>query len=359
MSELRALVAAARQLREARRPFLSASVLAVRGSGYRHTGARMITTDEEWLAGSISGGCLERDVVTKGFWHTRAERARLMTYDQTSDALDGTVSSGCQGVIDVLLERHEPGQIDDADVFAAAERCLRDEQHAVIVTVIRSTRAELPVGARVVLQGECWYVAPAHEALRALFADAAQRALQEQLAAYTVEQSGIEVLIEALLPPIHLYVFGTGHDAAPLVGLAQQLGWSVSVWDASPRSSARQKFQHADHYLTGSVDEAVASAAQSARAAAVVMGHHLPRDRAAVVALLGSCVPYVGILGSRQRVEQLLDGTEDARGRVYAPVGLQLGAQTPAEIALAIVAQIQSVLAQAAARSVAFSAAPP
>jgi xanthine dehydrogenase accessory factor len=348
MSELRALVAAARQLREAQRPFLSASVLAVRGSGYRHTGARMITTAEEWLAGSISGGCLERDVVTKGFWHTRTERARLMTYDQTSDALDGTVSSGCQGIIDVLLERHEPGQIDEADVFAAAERCVRDEQRAVIVTVIRSSRADLPLGARLIWQGGRWYVASAHDMLRELFADAAHKAYERQLAAHTVEHSQLEVLIEQLWPPIHLYVFGTGHDAAPLVGLAEQLGWSVSVWDASPRSSARQKLHAADHYLTGSVDEAVARAAHAVRGAAVVMGHHFPRDRAAVEALIASSVPYIGILGSRQRIEQLLEGTTPQPQRVYAPVGLRLGAQTPAEIALAILAQIQSVLAQPA-----------
>lgn len=346
MSELRALVAAARQLREAQRPFLSASVLAVRGSGYRHTGARMITTDEEWLAGSISGGCLERDVVTKGFWHTRSERARLMTYDQTSDALEGTVSSGCQGIIDVLLERHEPGQLDEADVFAAAERCLRDEQRAVIVTVIRSSRADVAVGARLVLQGGRWYVAPAHATLRELFGDAACNAHEGLLAAHTVERAQIEVLIEPLWPPIHLYVFGTGHDAAPLVGLAQQLGWSVSVWDASPRSSARQKFQGADHYLTGSIDDAVARAGTAARAAAVVMGHHFPRDRAAVEALIGSSVPYIGILGSRPRVELLLEGTPSQPQRVFAPVGLRLGAQTPAEIALAILAQIQGLLGQ-------------
>ena len=350
MSELRALVTAARQLREAGQPFLSASVLAVRGSGYRHTGARMITTDEEWLAGSISGGCLERDVVTKGFWHTRAERARRMTYDQTSDAVEGSVSSGCQGVIDVLLERHEPGQIDDADVFLAAERCLRDEQRAVIVTVIRSEHAALPIGARLILQGGRPYVAPAHEPLRVLFAGAAKRAFQQLWAAQTIEQSGVEVLIEPLLPPIHLYVFGTGHDAAPLVGLAQHLGWSVSVWDASPRSSARQRFVEADHYLTCSVDEAVARAAQAARGAAVVMGHHFLRDRATLEALLASSVPYIGILGSRQRIGQLLEGLgEQPQPRVYAPVGLPLGAQTPAEIALAIVAQIQGVLAQPAA----------
>lgn len=345
MSELRALVAAARRLRAAGRPFLSASVLAVRGSGYRHAGARMIASAGEWVAGSISGGCLERDVISKGFWHTRAERARIVTYDQTSDGDDDVVSSGCQGVIDVLLERHEPERVDEADVFVAAERCLRDEQRALIVTVMRSSRRDLPLGARLILQAERSYVARAHAELEALFADTARQALAGRLPAHTREHAGLTVLIEPMLPPVHLYVFGTGHDAAPLVEIARQLGWSVSVWDASPRSSARQRFQHVDHYLTCELDEAVARASLAARAAAVVMGHHFPRDRAAVEALLASPVPYIGVLGSRQRIEQLLQGTAAADPRVFAPIGLRLGAQTPSEIALAVAAQIQSVLA--------------
>ena len=346
MSELRALVAAARQLREARQAFLSASVIGVCGSGYRHPGARMIASEERWVAGSISGGCLERDVVTKGFWHTRSAPVRRMTYDQTAEALEERTSSGCQGIIDVLLERHEPGHVDQADVFAAAERCLRDEQPAVVVTVIRSERADLPLGARLIWQAGRSYVEPAHQALSTLFADTA-RASQ----GHALERDQVEVLVEPMLPPIHLYIFGSGHDAAPLLALAQPLGWTVSVWDASPRSSARQMFQQANHYLTGTVDEAVGRAAQAGRAAAVVMGHHFPRDRAVLEALLASSVPYIGILGSGQRVDKLLEGTERCAGaaraqRVYAPVGLRLGAQTPAEIALAIIAEVQSVLTQ-------------
>lgn len=350
MSELRALVAAAQQLRAAGRPFVSASVLAVRGSGYRHAGARMIADDHEWLAGSISGGCLERDVISKGLWHTRSERVRLLTYDQTSDVLDDSVSSGCQGIVDVLLERHEPEQIAEADVFAAAERCIREEQSAAILTVIRSARAELPLGARMILQGGRLYVSAAHAPLSEL-AELLCTALATLSAAHTVEAAGVQALIEIMQPPIHLFVFGTGHDATPLVELARQLGWSVSVWDASPRSSARQRLQRADHYLTCELHEAVALAARAARGAAVVMGHHFARDRATVIELLASSVRYIGILGSQQRIHELLDATPGSPGasqsqRVYAPIGLRLHAQTPAEIALAILAQVQSVLAQ-------------
>jgi xanthine/CO dehydrogenase XdhC/CoxF family maturation factor len=158
-------------------------------------------------------------------------------------------------------------------------------------------------------------------------------------------------LVEPIVPPVHLFVFGSAHDAAPVVTLAKQLGWSVSLWDASPRTSARGRFQAADHYLTGSIEDAVASLSRSARAAAVVMGHHLARDTAAVQALLRSNARYIGILGARARTQEILASCraagieldDAAMARVYAPVGLQLGAQTPVEIALAIVAQVQAL----------------
>jgi xanthine dehydrogenase accessory factor len=348
VSELRALTAAVRELREARQPFVSATVVSVNGSGYRKPGARMIATQDQWRAGSISGGCLERDVTNKGLWYTRSQRAYSITYDQSDDEQEEGTGTGCQGVVEVLIEQHAPESIDTADVFEAAERCIRDEQPAVVLTVVRSTRGELPLGAHLVLQEDQWRTE--HSELRRLFASEATSALAAQPTPYVVERDGVSVLIECMLPPVHLFVFGTGHDAAPLVSHAKNLGWSVSVWDASPRSSARERFQLADHYLTGSVEDAVARASRSVRSAAVVMGHHFARDRAALQLLLASSTRYVGILGSRLRTQQLLDACVEAganlddatRARIRAPVGLKLGAETPSEIALSIVAEIQS-----------------
>src|SRR5262252_2694479 len=113
MSELRALVEAVRVLRAQREAFLSATVVRVRGSGYRRPGARMLASRDQWLAGSISGGCLERDIVTRGFWRVRSEHAMLVTYDDAEDALDERRGSGCQGVVDVLLERSAPAAACD------------------------------------------------------------------------------------------------------------------------------------------------------------------------------------------------------------------------------------------------------
>ncbi|MET0285873.1 MAG: XdhC/CoxI family protein [Polyangiales bacterium] len=347
MSELRALTAAARALREARQPFVSALVVAVNGSGYRKAGARMIATPDQWRAGSISGGCLERDVTNKGEWYTRAQRSCVVTYDQSED--EGEHGTGCQGVVEVLIERHTPDHLDATDYFVTAERCLRDESCAAVVTVVRSSRADVPLAARLVLRaGEL------HTELEPLriFADVARElpALPR-----VVERDGLAVLIETVQPPVHLFVFGTSHDAVPLVAHAKNLGWTVSVWDASPSSAARERFPQADHYLTSSVQDAVARASRAVRPAAVVMGHHFARDRAALVELLRSRTRYVGVLGARNRTAQLLDAVSDAgvelddatRARLHAPIGLQIGSETPSEIALSIVAEIQRTYGRA------------
>lgn len=172
---------------------------------------------------------------------------------------------------------------------------------------------------------------------------------------YVVQRGEIEALVERVVPPPHLFVFGAGHDVTPLVGLARQLGWSVSVWDALPRVSTRERLSAAHNYLVGPVEDAVARLDRCERAAAVVMGHHLEQDRSALDALLTSRARYIGVLGPRRRSEQLLSECgrlgDCALARVYAPVGLSLGAETPAEIALAIVAEAQAVLSESGARA--------
>ena len=356
MSELRALVEAARQLRETQEPFLSATVVRVRGSGYRRPGARMLASQDTWLAGSISGGCLERDVMAKGFWRTRSERALLVTYDEAEDALDERSGSGCQGVVDVLLEQHAAGAVDECDVFAAAERCIRDESVAAVVSVFRSTRSDLPIGARWIAQGGELRCTHGSADLRGEFAREIEIALATCPPAWATQRAAaegeLEALVECILPPPHLFVFGSGHDVSPLVTLVRNLGWSASVWDALPRTATRERLRAADHYLTGSLEDAVARLDRCVRPAAVIMGHHLEQDRASLAALLPSRARYVGVLGPRPRSEQMLAdcraagvrANDAALARVYAPVGLQLGAQTPAEIALAIVAEAQATL---------------
>jgi xanthine/CO dehydrogenase XdhC/CoxF family maturation factor len=112
MSELRSLVAAADSLRQAGEPFLVATLVSVKGSSYRRPGARLLIAEDRWVAGSISGGCLERDLVRRAWWCLGEGEAALVSYDSTSDDDDvgWGIGLGCNGVVELLLERTGAGR---------------------------------------------------------------------------------------------------------------------------------------------------------------------------------------------------------------------------------------------------------
>jgi xanthine dehydrogenase accessory factor len=349
MSELRACVEAAAELRARGATCLVATVVDVHGSSYRKPGARMVFGEERWLAGSVSGGCLERDVLAKGLYRTRDGRAQLTTYDAATDERAG---SGCDGVIDVLVER---ATSELADPLHFAGRCLRDETFGVLITAFRSQRQEVNAGAHHALlaNGETGSSWPS--AWRARLHTLASTTLAAAVPGARVEHlDGVDVLVELIAPPLHLFVFGGAHDALPVVTLAKAVGWSVTVCEPHAQLSSRERFRNADQHLIGPPARAMAALQRCARPAAVVMAHHYDRDLAALEALLRARVPYVGVLGARNRASRLLEdlaerGLEldaDTRARLHTPVGLAIGAESPQEIALSIVAQIQAQLAR-------------
>lgn len=347
----RGILEAALALRAANEPFVIATVVAVTGSAYRRPGARMLIACERWVAGSVSGGCLEGDVLRRGWWQTE-RRPTVVTYDSTvaddadADALREGLGLGCNGVVDVLLERDARAGVD---VFGFLATCRATQQRGAIVTVFASDDPEIAPGDRLAVDAEgnaegtlttpAW-VAAACDALRA-----------GRTRACTIE--GVRALIEVIVPAPRLFVLGAGHDAAPVVELARQLGWDVFVSAASLRPGLRTRFARADHVVAGAPELVIPLIDGSDRAACVVMNHDVTRDVASLRAALASRAAYVGMLGPRHRTQAIVAelGVELGDPRLHAPVGLALGAETPAEIALSIVAEIQAVLAAEAATS--------
>jgi xanthine/CO dehydrogenase XdhC/CoxF family maturation factor len=322
----------------------------------------MISTAERWIAGSVSGGCLERDVLRKGQYQTRNARAVLIEHDETSEERGGT---GCLGQVELLLERApEPGAGPHAacDPLLLAEQCLRDEVVALVATVFRSKREGVEPGDRLVqlpaerrasfddraLERELW---PALSAARA------QAGAPDFTRGFVSADGSVEALIEVIAPPPHLFVFGAAHDSVALVSFAQAVGFSVSVCSEQALDrAARERFLGSERVLIGAAREAVAALDRCACPLAMVMAHHYERDRTAILALASSSARYIGVLGPAHRTRRMLEdllatgalslaAVESLNGtRLYAPAGLDLGSRTPAEVALSILAEIQSVL---------------
>lgn len=318
-------------------PALLATVVATSGSTYRRPGARMLIAEGGWAAGSISGGCLEGDVLRTA-WERTAEGPALVTYDATAD--DDIVwgfGLGCNGVVQVLMERlpAEGGPL----AFLADRRDRREP--GVLATVV----SEGPWLGRRLCVPECPSLSGGEGLPEAVREDA--RSLLGRSGHTVRSYDEITVLFESILPPMPLLVFGAGHDAAPVVAAAKALGWHVTVVDGRARSD---RFPEADAVLAAAPADVASSVSIDGRTAAVVMTHNYLHDLALLRTLLPSAARYVGLLGPARRAERLLnelrdDGfvpTPEQKARLHAPIGLDLGAEGPDEIALAVVAEIQA-----------------
>ena len=358
MVELSQICRAARESNARQEPIWLATVMRVKGSAYRHPGARMLFSSGRVLAGSISGGCLEAGIVRKGPWLAR-ERAACIRFDGSREEEDeeSARGTGCDGIVDILLERATFESPSAA--LSVMEDCLRHERRAVLATVFESNDGLAPVGARLALDetgkfsttslsGPSW----------ARLAQAAEQALaSERAGSRILSADGVHALLEVIEPPPHLFVFGSGPDASPLVDFASALGFGVTVCDTTARVATRERFATRAELHVGCVEEVAGKIAARRTPVAVVMSHHYPTDQKALSLLLASRARYIGMLGPLRRTERMLSElfpdpsglTQLDRSRVRAPLGLDLGAETPAEIALSAIAEIRAVLGGASA----------
>ena len=283
-----------------------ATVVEVKGSAYRRAGARMLLAADGRGAGVINGGCLDADLWARAHQTMESGRAQLAVYDTTSaqDIVFG-LGLGCRGVVKILIE-------PIADLS-----WLRDE-------TIVAVEFEGALGTRI-------YDAEFTGRPR-ITATATGRAFIERLEA-----------------PQILLIFGAGADAAPLAQMGELLGWNVRAID--PRAPHHLRPVHLETEFVA--PENLGDLKIPGGAACALMTHNFLHDLEILKRLLPSEASYIGVLGPRRRTDELLQGlntetlsppiaaTPGQLAKLHAPIGLDLGAETPAEIALSIVAEIQ------------------
>ena len=271
-------------------PVVLATVVKTRGSSYRLPGARLLLTKSGQRAGSVSGGCLEDDLVKKAWWLTE-NGPIIRRYDTTADGeiSEGGFGLGCNGIIYVRLERVAPGQPSALDT----------------IREVRSHRRPVTI----------------------------EHVLDDQ-----------EVWLETINPAPRLLVFGAGDDAVPLTEFARNLGWEVWVLDGRAHYARRQKFPNANEVI---VRSSPGLAPIDPWTVAVLMSHSYAQDLEVLRELSSHPLPYLGVLGPAKRTAQLLidAGLDAARPTsLHAPMGLDIGADGPEQVALAVIAEIQAVL---------------
>jgi xanthine/CO dehydrogenase XdhC/CoxF family maturation factor len=319
-------------------PAILATVVKVSGSAYRSPGARMLITENGARTGSISGGCLEGDVLKKAWWLTGERPAAVRVYDNSSEEeAIWEFGLGCNGVVHVLLERWPAGA--KPLTVELLEACRTGPVGGVLASVIGGER----VGEKLALFPDGRVVSEiGSKAWEEQIAGWARGAL-EATESRVEEIDGHEIFVEYVAPPLPLLIVGAGQDALPLIRFAKELGWQVTVVDGHSNQARPEHFPLADRVVVCDPSDPLAGLAINANTCAVVMSHSYSQDEAFVRALLPLPIRYLGVLGPRKRTDRMLNGVGAAH--LHSPVGLDIGADSPEEIALSIVSEIQASLA--------------
>ena len=337
-----------------------ATLVQVEGSSYRQPGARLLVDAEgRVLAGAVSGGCLEGDIAARaGEVCARGEAIRL-TYDLRAD-LETIWGFGaaCDGVAHLLLE-----PLPDPSWLAEAERIRLARGNGSVVTVLTE------MGGATAMLGEGHPASQCRRVMHPLVDAVAWSAIHDAITSAqrtdafvhrACTESPHTLFVEPLTAPVALHCIGAGRGAEAFAAIAATLGWHVTILDHRPAVLDGLHLPPGVHRQIAPRDQSpgdiLRTLAHDERTAVTLLTHRFDDDAAWLAAALPSPVGYVGVLGSRKRAAELLERvatTLDAHGtpltprmthRLFAPIGLDLGGESPAAIALSAIAEIEAVM---------------
>lgn len=348
MKEQKAIVDAYSKIDFTKKKAVLATVVKVRGSSYRSPGARMLITDDGTWVGSISGGCLEGDALRKARQVMADKKPFTVTYDTREESNQNLgIGLGCNGVIDVLLE---PIEVDDrTNPLLLFQKIISLNQPVVMATVFTGPSA----GRKILLN--------AYDEIVSTNADTATLSLirpelfklfetkKSEARQFNSANETIDVFLELIQPSVSLIIFGGGFDARPVSQLAKSLGWNVNVTDECVAHIAPIFFPTADKLSLCQRDFIDRDFNITPFTACVLMSHNYEYDRDVLKKIIKTETPYIGILGPRKRFDKMLTEFEtqgiilsnNDLHRIHSPIGLDIGAETPDEIAVSIISEIQ------------------
>ncbi|MBE9229447.1 XdhC family protein [Phormidium sp. LEGE 05292] len=354
MNELQRILQAFENSQQTGKRAVLATVVRTSGAVYRRPGARMLLTEDGEMFGAISGGCLESDILERS--HSLLSNNAhpiLVRYDTTSsDDIVFGFGLGCNGIVDVLIEslNHDSA----VSQLSLMRDCLQSQQIIAIATIFSVENvSDIKVGDRIMMKSDTTIINQIvnKDVAQTIAKDLGKILIEKQtlVQSYTLSSGKIDVLLEVISSPVPLLIFGAGYDAIPVVQFAKQLGWHVTVIDRRSEYLTCDRFPQADRLLHCKPEHPETyEHLLTPQTVAVVMTHRYVSDLAFLKTLIPSGLRYLGVLGPKRRMQQLW---QDLAGhditpnqQLYNPIGLDIGAETPEEIALSIVAEIQAVL---------------
>jgi xanthine dehydrogenase accessory factor len=314
-----------------------ATVIQTWGSSPRRAGAKMALTPDGKITGSVSGGCVEGAVFEEGVQALKANRPKLLHFG-VADETAWEVGLACGGSIDIFVKPLE------AEFFKALRSVLIEEKPAVVVTVVRGP--EQLLGREMLVKENGNVIGSLSEQLDQHALDLAKEALAKGESQRTMLSEDVEVFVEVVLPPPTLIAVGGVHITIALMALAKTLGYRTVVIDPRSAFGNEERFPNVDRLIQLWPDEAFQQIPLTRSTAVAMLTHDPKLDDPALKIVLPSPAFYVGALGSKttqaKRRQRLLeDGlAEQQLNRLHGPIGLEIGAGTPEEIAMSIMAEI-------------------
>ena len=332
-----------------------ATVVDVDGSAYRRPGAHLLVSANGKTAGSISAGCLESDILARHEELFSHQKCLLLTYE--NDELFG-LNYGCDGTISVLVQPVISSKINFPTAFADANRLGRQ---LILATVFDCENEEMIGRSLLASNGRVLNsdMPPSIERHAAASLLEVERGDRHQTRWY--EEVSAKVFFQIIKPTIRLVIFGAGDDVVPLIETAKSIGMEVRVSD-SRRSYLDRHSERTNVYQfcsTNAPNDGSETDIESSlfdapeRTAVVIMSHSFELDKRFLEQSLKTSSAYIGVVGSRKRTDRLLTELNafDQASRLHYPIGLDIGSETSAEIALAIVSEILAFFRSGSGRS--------
>lgn len=313
-----------------------ATVVEVRGSAYRRPGARLLYVEDGRRAGSISAGCLERDIIARGEDVFSLTHGLLLEYD--SQDFFG-LNYGCDGVIHVLLQPVDYKNIS----FPLAFQIARENGKALGLATVIQSDDKGKLGSQILFDDEKVLTTSLPDMANQLsHCDIKDTLNVERPYSQYFAKADTTLFLEKIQTPLRLAIFGAGEDAQPLVQAARMIGLEPHIFDASQANLKPFISRELVYLYNGQEPPPSVVTAAPQRTAIVIMSHNFELDKRYLASSLTTDCSYIGIVGSRKRTLKLLDelGQTASAGRIRFPIGLDIGAETMEEIALSICSEI-------------------
>ncbi|MGZ5253824.1 MAG: XdhC family protein [Flavitalea sp.] len=330
MKEIRAILNACRNIDFHHQKAAMAMVVKTEGSSYRRMGARMLVLDDGQFVGGISGGCLEGDAKRRALKSIASERASTVTYDTTQDDDQQIgVGLGCNGIIDILFIPLN----GDHEAIKTLREVEQTREPRVLITIVKTPD--------ITLEGKTFIYNENSIPVEFQFFDLLVGDLRDTISkrkSGILEVSDHRIFVEVITPSIHLQIYGSNYDVYPITRIAQELGWDISLI-GKPEKIQKEIAPSARIYSQYLVNRPVTDA----WSAVILMSHDLVTDIKNLQNLVLTNVPYIALLGPAKRRDKLLEGIdmkEEWHKKIHGPAGLDIGANNPEEIAVAIIAEI-------------------